>query len=114
MQRFVMRRRIFRRRCQDALRLDQFRRDRAREFENRLITSRRVFLRQKSNRGRFLEGNLAFIRRRFAKDKREQRRFPRAVWPYQTHPVAAIYLERRLFKKRATGKSLSDLRNREH
>src|SRR5438067_1434998 len=114
MERLMMFGGIFRRRFQDALRLDQFGRDRARELEHRLVPGRRMFLRQESNGGGFLEGNFTFIRRRFSKDKSEQRRFPRAVGPDQAHAIAPIYLERRLFKKDATGKSFGDLGNREH
>ncbi len=62
MKGFVVFRRIFRRRFQDSLRPDQLWRNRARQFENRFVASRCVFLRQISNRGRFLQGNLAFIR----------------------------------------------------
>ena len=114
MQRIVMFGGIFRRRFQNALGLDQFRRDRARELENRLVPGGRVFLREESNRRGFLEGNFALIRRGFSQDKSEQRRFPRAVWPDQAHAIATIYLERRLFKEDATGERLGDLGNREH
>src|SRR5438270_12002961 len=73
-----------------------------------------MFLRQKSNRSRFFEGDFTFVGRCLAQNQREQRRLSRAVGPDQTHPIATIYLERRLFKKNASGKSSGDLRHREH
>src|SRR5947207_10373821 len=73
-----------------------------------------MFLRQKSNRSRFFQGDFTFVGRCLAQNQREQRRLSRAVGPDEAHPIATIYLERRLFKKNASGKSLGDLRNREH
>jgi hypothetical protein len=73
-----------------------------------------MLLRQKSNRGRFLQRNPALIRRRFTPDEGEQGRLPRSVWSDQAYAIAAIYLQRRILEKDAAGKGLRDLRNREH
>jgi len=94
-QGFVMFRRIFRRRFQDSLCFDEFGRNRTRQLKHRLITCGRVFLRQISNRGRFLERNLAFIRRRFAQNEREERRFPRPVRPDEPDAIRAQFAQLR-------------------
>ena len=108
-QRFVMFRRILRRRLHDALRLGDLRRDRAGQFQHSLFSGGRMFLRKKSDRGRFFDRDFAFVRRRFAENEREERRLPRAVRSDQAHTIAAVYLQRRVFKKRAAGEGLRDL-----
>ena len=114
MQRFVVFRRIFRRRLQDSLRLRQFRRNGAGQLEHRFIAGRRMFLREISNGGRFFQRYFAFVRRSLAENEAEKRRFAGAVRSHQAHAIATIDLERRLFKKRAAAKGFCNLGNREH
>src|SRR5207248_3290476 len=69
---------------------------------------------QKTQRSRTLHRDAAFIRRSLAKDQRKERGFPRAIRPDKSNAVAAINLQRSIFKQRASAKTFRDLRNREH
>ena len=109
-----MLRRVFRGASQNPLCFHQLRRNRAGQLEHSFIAGWRMFLRQESDRRRFLERNFSFIRRGFAQDQGEERRFSGAIRPDQSNPIATIYLERRIFKEDASGEGFRDLGNREH
>src|SRR5688500_7348687 len=73
-----------------------------------------MFLGQKSNRGRFFQCDLPFIRRGLAQDQRKQGGLSRAIRPDKPDAIAPIYLQRRIFKENASAKGLRDLRNGKH
>src|SRR4051812_32911809 len=84
------------------------------KFQDCFVASRCIFLREKSHCGRFLDRYFPFVRGSLAQDQGKQCRFSGAIRTDQSDAIAAIYLERRIFKKRAAGKGFCDLGNREH
>ena len=68
-----------------------------------------VLLRQKSDRGRFLERHRAVVRRRLAENERKERRLSRAIRTDQPDAIAAIHLERHVFKENSSGERFGDL-----
>ena len=101
-------------RLQPPLQLRDLRRDRRRQLQHRFLADRRRFLRQMTERRVAFDVHLAGVRRVVTQHEREQRGLPCPIRPDQPNPVAAIDLQRRVFKQNARSKRLGHMRNRQH
>jgi hypothetical protein len=90
------------------------RRDGHRQFQDRFLPGRSVFLWQMPDVNTSLQIHLAGVWRLLSQDQRKECGFPRAVGTDQPDAILAVHLQRHLGEQRAPGKRFADIRHREH
>ena len=85
-----------------------------RYMKDRFLARGRAFLGQVAKGKAALHGDLAVVGRLLIEDDGEERGFPRAVGAHQSDAVAAVDLERDVFKKHPSGEGLRDIGEEKH